>query len=364
MTSEQASPRRPGGALSALRGVEGAAEATRSGLRTRQVIVCVVALLVAVLLGCGLGPVMISPDRILAQIAHDLFGVGASALDPTEQAIVFRLRLPRVVLGVAVGALLAGCGATYQGVFNNPLADPYLLGVASGAGLGAVTAIVLGLGTASSWAVPLCAFVGALGAVALTYAIAMSGGRRNATSLILAGVAVSAFLSAAETLLMQSHVDRVQEIYSWMLGRLSTVGWAQVLVVVAYGVLSLGFVTLNARLLDVLAVGDDEARTLGLRPQHWRAALVVAASLGTAAAVSVSGLIGFVGLVVPHLVRLVFGSSYTRIVPLSIIVGGTLLVLADIAARLVLAPAELPIGVVTAFLGAPFFLYLLRRGSA
>ncbi len=323
---------------------------------------CAALLVLAIVLGCAIGPIGIPPVKVLATLMHDLTGANVGAqLSDTERAILFQIRLPRVALGVLVGGLLAGCGATYQGAFRNPLANPYLLGAAAGAGLGAVLAISLGLDVSGSSWIPLFAFVGALAAVSLTYAVGASGLGRGTTSLILAGVAVSAFLGAIQTLLLQQNLDQIQQIYSWLLGRLTTVGWGSVLLVLPYAAASLGYMLINRRVLDVMGVGDDEARTLGLNPQRVRVLLVIAASLGTAAAVSVSGLIGFVGLVVPHLVRLAFGSSYRSILPLSILAGGALLVLADIAARMVISPGELPIGVVTAFLGAPFFLLILRR---
>lgn len=318
-------------------------------------------MVVIAVLGCALGPVPLSPVRVLATLIDLLpFVTMDDTLSPSQTAILLKLRLPRVALGLLVGGLLAGCGATYQGVFRNPLADPYLLGAASGAGLGAVTAITIGLAGDGIWGVPLFAFVGALAAVALTYGLGATGVNGGTTSLILAGVAVSAFASAVQTFLMQSNTEQLKEVYSWLLGRLATSGWRDVLVVLPYALLSLGFVVINRRILDVMALGDEEATMLGLRPNRARILFVLAATLGTAAAVSVSGLIGFVGIVVPHLVRLVFGSSHRVIIPLSIIVGAALLVGTDIVARMALAPAEIPIGVVTAFLGAPFFLLLLR----
>ncbi|MFW6597091.1 FecCD family ABC transporter permease [Propionibacteriaceae bacterium Y2011] len=327
-----------------------AARTTR--LRPGPLALCCLGTLVIAGLGCVLGPVPIAPADILA-----------GSLTPTEQAILFQLRLPRVVLGLLVGALLAGCGAAYQGVFRNPLADPYLLGAAAGAGLGAVLAIALGLGGASGLVgVPLFAFVGTMVAVALTYLLGGTGRAGGTASLILAGVAVAAFLGAVQTFVLQARTDQLQEVYAWLLGRLSIVGWTEVWVVLPYAVVSLTVIWLSRRVLDVLAVGDDESRLLGMNPGVVRLVLVIAASLGTAAAVSVGGLIGFIGLVVPHLVRLAVSVSYRVIVPLSVVAGGGVLVAADIVARMALAPAEIPIGVVTAFLGAPFFGLLLRRG--
>lgn len=324
-------------------------------------LVCSGLLVAAVLLGAALGPIAIPPGRIALALVDALPLIHLdTGLDATQTAIVTELRLPRVVLGVLVGALLAGCGAAYQGVFRNPLADPYLLGVASGAGLGAVLAITAGATGRGLLGVPLAAFAGALLAVAATYLLGGSVGSSSPTNLILAGVAVSAFAAAIQTFVIQTHADNLQAVYSWLFGRLSTATWVEVLVLIPYAVVSTVLLVLHGRVLDVLAVGDDEARALGLRPEVARLVIVLAASLGTAAAVSFSGLIGFVGIVVPHLVRLLFGHSYRLLIPLSLLLGGALLVLADIAARMLLAPAEIGIGVVTAFLGAPFFLLILR----
>jgi iron complex transport system permease protein len=264
-----------------------------------------------------------------------------------------------VVLGGLVGATLAVSGAAYQGVFRNPLADPYLLGAAAGAGLGATLAIAYGPHGGAT--LPVAAFVGAIAGVALAYVLAGSVAGRTPTTLILAGVAVAAFLTALQTFVQQRNTDDLREVYGWILGRLSTAGWHDVLMVLPYSLFSWAVIVGHRRLLDVMSVGDEETRSLGLTPSRVRLIVVGAASLGTAAAVSVSGLIGFVGIVVPHTVRLIGGTSYRRIVPLSLIFGAAFLIVADLLARRLLSPAELPIGVVTAFFGAPFFAVVLRR---
>ena len=282
-------------------------------------------------------------------------------LSPAEDAIVWELRLPRVTLGALVGAMLALAGATYQGVFRNPLADPYLLGVAAGAGLGATIAISYGPIGSDGSLLPLAAFVGASAAVVCAYAIGRSlGSERTTATLILAGVTVAAFLTAMQTFVQQQNADTLNEVYAWLLGGLSTAGWREVGLIATYVVFSSGVLLLHRRTLDVLAVGDDEARSLGLDVTRLRLVLVGAATLGTAGAVAVSGLIGFVGIVVPHIVRLAVSSSFRVILPLSAALGAAFLVLADVFARTALAPAELPIGVVTAFVGAPFFALVLR----
>jgi len=321
--------------------------------------VCVAA---AALAGLALGPVPIALDDVAAELANLIPGVDAdSGLSPLHASIVVDLRLPRVVLGLLVGAMLSLSGAAYQGAFRNPLADPYLLGVAAGAGLGATIAITGGLGDGVGVldSVPVAAFAGAVAAVAIAYFAGHVGGRSTA-SLLLAGVAVASFLTACQAFVLQSNSDSFREVYSWILGRIATSGWTEPALLTPYFVLCAAVVLRYRRALDVLAVGDEEARALGLDPTRVRAVVVVAASLGAAAAVSVSGLIGFVGIIVPHAVRLVVGSANRAVLPLSVAFGGAFMVLADLAARTVVSPAELPIGVVTAFLGAPFFVVVLR----
>ena len=285
-----------------------------------------------------------------------------SGLDARQDSILFDLRLPRVVLGMLVGSVLAVSGGAYQGVFRNPLADPYLLGVAAGAGLGATVAIVtFGAG---SVLVGVIAFAGALMAVVLAYGLgAAAGGRRSGATLILAGVAVAAFLTAVQTFVQQQNTDVIREVYSWILGRLGTAGWREVWLLAPYVLVAIVVIMLHRRLLDALAVGEEEARTLGINPERVRVVVVLGATLGTAGAVAVSGLIGFVGIIVPHAVRLLVGGSYRVILPLSVLAGGAFLVLADLGARTVLSPAEVPIGVITALVGGPFFLAVLRTST-
>jgi iron complex transport system permease protein len=322
-------------------------------------------LLVAVLASLLTGPADLSPGSVLAQVASRIPLLGVrSHLSASDVAVIWQLRMPSIVLGVLVGSMLALAGAAYQGVFHNPLADPYLLGVASGAGLGATVAVIE-LPRTQSWPVdplPLAAFAGALVAVAATFALGRSGrGERTASSLVLAGVAVGAFFTAAQTFLQQRNTPVLQEVYSWILGSLSTAGWRDVELILPYVVVS-GVVILASRgLLDALSVGDDEARSVGVDAGRVRRVIVAAATLGTAAAVAASGLIGFVGIIVPHAIRLLVGPSYRRVLPLSLLFGAGFLVFANLVAHAVLSPGEIPIGVVTAFCGAPFFLVVLRQ---
>lgn len=333
-------------------------EARPARLGWLPVSIGVASVLAVASLGATVGAAGLDPASVVKALLDALPGVSVDAgLNEVEASILFEIRLPRIVLGALVGAVLAVSGSAYQGVFRNALADPYLLGVAAGAGLGATMALAV---SGDSGFVAPFAFVGGMGAVGVTYALGRSVGGRSPTTLILAGVAVAAFATAVQTYLLQRDADTLREVYAWILGRLSTVGWNEVLELLPYaGVATL--VLLGARrLLDVLSIGDDEAGALGVDVGRVRAVVVVAATLATAAAVSVSGLIGFVGIIVPHTVRLLFGWSYRVIVPLSILFGAAFLMLADIVARTVVSPAELPIGVVTAFFGAPFFLLVLR----
>ncbi|MGH9210611.1 MAG: FecCD family ABC transporter permease [Acidimicrobiales bacterium] len=336
-------------------------------------------LLAATLAGILVGPADLALRGVVVELIDRLPLVTVdSGLDDRAAAILWQIRLPRVVLGLLVGATLSLAGGAYQGVFRNPLADPYLLGAAAGAGLGAT--VVIALDVQAGWGpfdtLPALAFLGALGAVACAYvagstnafAVAADTGNgqaasRSATTLVLAGVAIASLFTAIQTFVQQRDRESVQEVYSWILGRLSTGGWGEVRLLAPFTVVAAAGILAHRRSLDVLAVGDEEATALGLRVDRTRLWVVVAASLGTAAAVSVSGLIGFVGIIVPHTIRLLVGRhSFRVILPLALLGGAAFLVLSDLVARTVLEPAEIPIGVVTALVGAPFFLLLLARG--
>jgi iron complex transport system permease protein len=322
-------------------------------------------LVVAVVCGVTIGPAAIGWWDAIVELLDMIPGVDVdSGLSPAQAAIVTEIRLPRVVLGAMVGALLSVTGAAYQGAFRNPLADPYLLGVAAGAGLGATLAIVNGLGDSDGFVdpVPVAAFAGALLAVAISYASGHLGGR-STVSLVLAGVAVASFLTALQTYVLQANNDVIREVYSWILGRLATSGWGEVALLLPYFIVTLLVVIRYRFALDVLAVGDEEAASLGLDPARVRGVVVLVASLGAAAAVSVSGLIGFVGIIIPHAVRLLVGVSHRALLPMTIILGAAFMVAADLVARTIVSPAELPIGVVTAMVGAPFFVLVLRAST-
>ena len=317
------------------------------------------ALLIACLLAVSFGPVNLN----FGSIIRTLLGL-PNGLENEDRTLLLELRLPRVVLGALVGAALATSGAVYQSVFRNPLADPYLLGVASGAGLGATIAITNGGGDLHAL-LPIFAFLGGVLAVAATFLVA---GRLFAdpSTLLLAGIAVGSFATAFQTYLQQRNSAALRPVYSWILGELTVANWDVVKWAGFYILIALAVLIRISKVLDALMLSDEEAYSLGVSPQKIRMIAVAAATLATATAVSASGLIGFVGIVVPHLVRGLTKRATNRSLLSIAFVGAAFLVIADLGARTLLSPAELPIGVITAFVGAPFFLFVLRarnRGS-
>ncbi len=325
-------------------------------------IILFVALVLTGLISLGVGAVYIPPARVLATFAHQ----AEVAVNPTDATIVHQLRLPRIVLAATIGAGLAAAGAAFQGLFRNPLADPFVVGASSGASLGATLAIIIGLNFkfAGFGPVPLAAFVGALLAVFTVYNIAEIGGNAPAISLLLAGAALSTLLSAIVSLLMLISDETLHQVFAWTLGGLSGRSWPHLLSSAPYLLLGLAALFLMARPLDALASGDEIAQSLGLSLRQARGVIVAAASLTTAAAVAAGGVIGFVGLIAPHAARLLFGSQHHRVIPGSMLIGAILLLLADDLARTLLAPIELPVGIVTSILGSTFFLYLLKSRQA
>ena len=336
--------------------------ATRTtGVRRSLLAVSFLVLLVVLMLAAGVGTVALGPDQLARAVLHGLTG----HLSGTSDTIVWQIRLPRVLLAALVGGSLALSGAAYQGVFRNPLADPYLLGVASGAGLGATVALVFGSRLPWLGHVPLMSFVFALLAVGLTLLLARRRGTSSFSgplvSLILAGVVLGSSATALTSLLMLSQRDDAARVLAWLLGSFGFSSWAQLASVLPFALLAAVVILASARGLNVLGLGEESAAGLGLRVERFRAVLIVAATLSAAAAVSAAGIIGFVGLIVPHTLRLAFGPDNRTLLPLTLVYGAAFMVLADLAARTVIAPAEVPIGVVTALIGGPFFLWLLQR---
>jgi iron complex transport system permease protein len=320
-------------------------------------------ILLAAFLASGIGPFEVSYKTILQLWVSPLYADWAAGIDDTVRYIAIHVRLARIVLALTVGAALALSGAVYQGVLLNPLADPFTLGVSTGAAFGASLAIILGLGGVHFLglsALPVAAFAGALAALCLVYFLGRLDGRIQVTTVVLAGIIVSTFLSACISLLKSLNEDSVSTIVFWIMGSLSGKSWTHVVLVVPYLVLGGGIILWYTRELDLLSLGDIQAQHLGVDVQRMRFSLLLASSLTTAAAVSVSGVIGFVGLVVPHLVRLVIGPQHRRLIPAVLLLGGLLVLISDTIARSLLASGEeLPVGVVTAILGGPFFCYLL-----
>lgn len=323
-------------------------------------------LLAMAALGAAWGSVHIPPSAVVRLCWAWLTGGGMSADWPRSwKTIIFEIRIPRVVLGGLVGATLAVAGAVYQALFRNPLADPYLIGVSSGASFGATVAIyfIWRFAWGGLSAISLAAFAGALLATAAIYGLARVGGRTPVTTLILAGVALGALLSAGTTFLMLTAEDafRTIHILGWLMGSLALANWGEVRAILPYLLLGFSIIGWHAHTMNVLQLDEEQAQALGIAVERVKGILIIAASLATAAAVSVSGVIGFVGLIIPHIVRLIWGPDHRFLLPMSALVGGVALILADGLARTLFAPRELPLGVVTALVGAPFFLYLLRQ---
>ena len=323
-------------------------------------ILLVVVVILAVAVGSVPIPFLTTSSIMLSQLPLvEMTPTWTNALE----TIILEIRLPRVVLAGLVGAALATAGATYQGLFRNPLADPYLIGVAQGAALGAVIGFLL----PSTWHVtgfgiiPLLAFLGALVSTAIVYSLARVGKVLPVTTLILAGVALGAFLGSIVSYLIISSGERMHSIIFWLMGSFSLSQWSEAKIVLPYVLLGIVIILLYARSLNLMQLDEEQAQQLGINVERLKLVLLGAATLITAAAVSFVGIIGFVGIIIPHAVRLIWGADHRFLLPLSVLTGAIFLILADLIARTALAPTEIPIGVITALCGAPFFLYLLRR---
>lgn len=357
--------------MSVIQGILGARaqDGDRSRIAAISLVWLTAALIVVAIISLGVGPSGIPMSRVVSVL---MAGPHAKDLPAADVLIVWQIRMPRILLGMLVGASLAIAGAVLQGLFRNPLADPGLVGVSSGAALGAVTTIVLGPGILAplftifgSFSLPLMAFFGGLAATVLLYGIATRQGRTSVATMLLAGIALGAFAAAGTGLLIYvASEQQTREIAFWSLGALSGASWAKLyasgpmMLLVIFAVPALG------RGLNAIVLGEAEAFHLGIHVQRLKKLAVVLVAAATGAAVSVSGVIGFVGIVVPHLLRLAMGADHRPLLPACALLGAILMLLADMLARTIVAPAELPIGIVTAAIGAPFFLsMLLRRRS-
>lgn len=325
-----------------------------------------VALIVSIIVAASVGAVAV-PLRSVAGILLDRAGLWSLALSwsATDATIVFDIRLPRVVTAALIGAALSAAGVLFQALLRNPLAEPYSIGTSGGAALGATIGVILSARLGAGWAgVPTLAFVGAIGTTLLVYSLARVGGKTPIVTLLLAGLSVSVILGYSMSLLLLMS-DRFQRdlriVYVWLLGGVTTAPWSHVGVTAAIVLIGCAYALGRTRRLNALALGDEASASLGLHVERERGIVIAIGALLTAAAVAAGGLIGFVGLIVPHVGRVLVGPNHDRLLPLSILGGGIFLVLADLVARVALAPAEIPLGIVTAFTGGPLFLYLLRR---
>lgn len=335
---------------------------TRSNIRPWSVIgVLAGALLVALVVGIAFGAVPVAPAEILGAIGRAITGRSIGMSD----TLIVGVRLPRVLLAALVGASLAGAGVIYQALFRNPLADPYILGVSSGAGLGAMIALTLtaNITAVRYGAVPAAAFVGAVLTMLLVTRLASWRGRLDTASLLLAGVAVSYTLAALTSFIMVFAREQMSAVVFWMMGGLGAASWPYVRMIAPMFFVGAAVALTFGRELNLMLLGDERAGQLGLDARRFKLFALAVASLLTAAAVAVAGLIGFVGLMVPHALRLLMGPDHRWLLPASLLGGATTLVFADLLARIVLAPVEIPVGIVTALVGGPFFVWLLVRGE-
>ncbi|MFE6910687.1 FecCD family ABC transporter permease [Streptomyces erythrochromogenes] len=337
----------------------------RRGRRGRKALLLTLALVATLVLlalvSAGTGAYRIPTADVLASAQHRL-GLGGAPLDRVGESVLWNVRLPRVVLALLVGASLGCAGALMQGVFGNPLAEPGVIGISAGAAVGAVAAIGLGLSFFGNWTITVCAFVAGLITVSSVYLLSRNGGKTEVVTLILTGIAVNAFAGALIGLFVFfADSGQVNQITFWQLGSLAQATWPKVLAVLPCAVAGLLVAPFYARRLDLLSLGERPARHLGIDVERLRLALILVVALLTAAAVAVAGVITFIGLLVPHLLRMANGPGHRFLVPGSALAGAVVLVAGDLAARTLAQPAELPLGVLTALIGSPFFFWLLRR---
>jgi len=326
-----------------------------------------ILLVVIGLLSIGVGSIYIPPEAVGRLLLERILGIQAAAnLPDTFTLILFQLRLPHTILLILTGSALATSGAAYQGLFRNPLADPYLIGVASGAGVGAVLAMSVEWpeNFLRMFSIPASAFAGAILTVAAVYFLARSGGFISTSALILAGVAISSFTAALTSFLMLRSNEELRRAIGWLLGGGVMSGWEPVFAMLPYWLLGSFVLLFSGHVLNVLQFGDEQAKQLGLPIERVKLILILAASLTTAAAVAFAGVIGFIGLIVPHTVRLIWGPDYRRLIRICALAGSTSLLAADLIARTITAPQTMPVGIITALAGAPFFLWVLKRSRS
>lgn len=327
------------------------------------ILIMAIILSAVMILGVALGAVWIKPAEVLNIIVQHWVDP-ASLVGPlyTHDIIIFTIRLPRMLMAALVGAGLALAGAVFQGLFRNPMADPYVIGVSSGAALGAVLAILAQQmsGLSLTYGVPLMAFLMAVLTIVIVYRLAQSGGRVPVMTLLLAGIAINSLLSALVSLCMFYSGSQMHQLVFWLMGGFSGRGWNYIAMFLPYALLGTIIIWIYTRELNAMLMGEEPAEHLGIEVEKVKFRLLIAAALLTGACVSVSGLIGFVGLIIPHMVRLISGPDHRILLPLVALTGAVFMVAADIAARVLIAPEELPVGIVTAIVGAPFFIFLLR----
>jgi iron complex transport system permease protein len=328
-------------------------------------LVLLICLGLVILLGTSYGAVKVPLGDVFKILVNKLApgqGIFAQDFGPQE-TIIYNIRLPRVLLAALVGLALATSGTVFQALLKNPMADPYVIGISSGASLGATLGMILDVKFEflALNSIPLLAFIGALSTVFIVYNLAKEGNKISVGRLLLAGVAIASFLSAIVSLLMVFNNDSMQQIVYWTMGSLSATGWQQVQMIWVYIIVAYFVVHIFAKDLNVLLLGDQTAESLGIEVETIKRILLIVASLLAGAAVAGSGIIGFVGLIIPHLVRLLVGPDHRILIPSSALVGGIFLIVTDIVARTIIAPTEIPVGIITALLGGPFFLYLLTK---
>lgn len=335
-------------------------------LRQRPYLLNVTLVLIAFVFSIALGAVLIPPGTIFRILGSQIAGLNIIPDWPNSfSTIILAVRLPHTILVALTGAALATSGAAYQGLFRNPLSDPYLIGVASGAGLGAVLSMSLNWPTnlLGFYLIPIGSFAGAIITIVIVYNLARVEGMVPLTTLILAGVAVGAFASALTSFLMLRSDLQLFRAISFLLGGSPMIGWDPVLASLPYMLVGMGLLSVSGHMLNVLQFGEEEAKQMGLAVDRAKIYIIIVASLTTAVAVAFSGVIGFIGLIVPHTIRMIWGPDYRLLIPLSLLGGASALLMADMLARILLAPSSLPVGILTAIAGAPFFLWILRRAK-